>query len=90
MMSWGWKARTNWMYKKTQTQWNRKYKPRFYVKHSILRDTKDKYDINNYTIQIANHPTPNNIGGCATCSEGDYKKLEFNTGWIIICNRSTL
>ena len=66
-----------------QTKWKRKYRPRFSTKYSILNNERDKYDIKEHTIKIANHSDPNNIGGCATCPGDDFKKLEFRTGWVI-------
>ena len=44
----------------------------------------DKDTIRHYTIKIANHPDPKNIGGVATCPEDIFKKLEFTDGWIIV------
>lgn len=40
--------------------------------------------IKDYTVKIANHPNPSNIGGCESCPSNDSKKLAFNTGWVIL------
>ena len=68
----------------TNTRWTRVYEPRFHLKYDILPNQIDKINIKEYTIKIANHPDPNNIGGCVSCPSGKSKKLMFNTGWIIV------
>ncbi len=72
------------LYDDAHTRWNRKYAPRFYTKHAILNSKIDKDTIHYYSIQIANHTDPKNIGGVATCSDEIFKKLEFIDGWIIV------
>jgi len=49
-----------------------------------MRVKLDKKTIYQHTIDIANHPTPNTIGGTVACPEGHYQKIKFNTGWIFI------
>ena len=66
------------------TRWTRRYSLRFHLKHRVLQEKIDKINVREYTIKIANHPDPSNIGGCASCPSGDSKKVEFNTGWVII------
>ena len=68
----------------TNTRWTKWYHSRFYFKHKFLQEKIDKINIKEYTIKIANHSDPNNIGGCESCPSGDSNKLKFNTGWIII------
>lgn len=67
-----------------KTRWIRVYRKRFHVKYALLRSSVDKQHIKDCTILIANHPDPQNIGGCEHCPSGDSVKIEFNTGWIII------
>lgn len=50
----------------------------------ILREMADKRSINQYTVMIANHTNPGNIDGCQHCPSGDYTKVAFNTGWVIV------
>jgi len=71
-------------YPDPKTRFNREYAHRFDLKHLLLRSKTDKDLIFDYTVKIANHPDPNNIGGSATCPGEEFKKLEFVTGWIII------
>lgn len=72
------------LYPDPKTRFNRKYAPRFNLRHALLRSKNDKDTVFHYTVQIANHPTPNNIGGSVTCPDDKFKKLKFNTGWIIL------
>ena len=71
-------------YPDPKTRWNRKYSLRFDAKHSLLRSKNDRDIIRRYTIQIANHNDPKNIGGVATCPDDIFKKLEFTDGWVIV------
>lgn len=67
-----------------ETRWIRLYSRRFYIKHRITRRDKDRHEIYQRTIDIANHPRPNHIQGCITCPEGRDQKLRFNTGLVIV------
>ena len=68
----------------TNTQWVRVYRPRFYLKYMALQEGSDKKNIKDYTLKMANHPDPSNIGGCESCPSGDSLKIVFNTGWAIV------
>ncbi len=72
------------LYPDPKTRFTRKYSARFHAKHNLLKLKNDKDTIFHYTVQIANHPSPNNIGGCATCPDEIFKKLQFVTGWVIL------
>ena len=56
----------------------------FAIKYNVMRRKSDRYEIRQRSIDIANHVSPNSIGGIATCPEGHYQKVVFNTGLIII------
>ncbi len=71
-------------YPDPNTRFIRKYSPRFDVKHGLLKSKTDRDLVYHHTIQIANHPSPNNIGGCATCPDDKFKKLKFTSGWMLI------
>ena len=62
----------------------RAYSPLFRRKYKFLQNSADKRNIREYVTKIANHPEPDNIGGCASCSDGVSTKLKFTTGWVII------
>ena len=49
-----------------------------------LQEGSDKKNIKDYTLKMANHPDPSNIGGCESCPSGDSLKIVFNTGWAIV------
>lgn len=72
------------LYPDPHTRFKRKYSPRFNFKHLLVQSQNDKNLIFDYTVKIANHPTPHSIGGSATCPDCEFKKLEFCDGWIII------
>ncbi len=66
------------------TRLTRVYHHRFHRKYEILQEKTDQINVKKYTVMIANHPDPGNIGGCEYCPSGDSYKVEFNTGWAII------
>ncbi len=66
------------------TRWKRSYSDRFSTKYDFITLQLDQRDIYEYTIKIANHPTPLEIGGTATCPEKEFKKIKFTSGWVII------
>ena len=68
----------------TDTRWTKVYEYRFHLKYHILQHEIDKIHVKQHTIDIANHPDPNNIGGCVSCPSGDSTKLAFSTGWAIV------
>lgn len=72
------------VYPDPKTRFNRKYSPLFDARHALLKSKDDRDTIYHYSIQIANHPSPNTIGGSATCPDDKFKKLKFNTGWVIL------
>ena len=67
-----------------KTRWNDHYSCRFRVKRDETRSSEQKREIRQRAINIANHPTPNNIEGCATCPRGIQRKIKFNTGLVIV------
>lgn len=71
-------------YSDPKTRFTRKYSPLFDAKHLIVKLKEDRDVVRYHTIQIANHPSPNNIGGSATCPNDKFKKLKFKTNWIIL------
>ncbi len=50
----------------------------------MTRQDKDKREIYQRTIDIANHLTLGSISGCMTCPDGEDLRLEFNTGLSIV------
>ena len=71
-------------YPDPKTRFNRKYSQLFYGKHVLLKSKTDRDVIRHYTIQIANHQSPNNIGGSVTCLGDRFKKIRFVTDWVIL------
>lgn len=66
------------------TYWKIEYDLRFRISYKKLQDMTDRMNIKKYTILIANHKDPGNIGGCESCPSNDSLKLVFNTGWAIV------
>lgn len=60
------------------------YERRFYFKYRLLQNTIDRKNIIKHTIDIANHPDPDNIGECESCDSVESMKVTFNTGGVII------
>ena len=54
------------------------------MKFNVMKRERDKRVIHQRTLDIANQLMPNNIGGIATCPEGHYLKIIFNTGLAIL------
>ena len=71
-------------YQNPKTRWKRHYSRRFRIKYVVTRQEEHKREISRRVIDIANHLMPNNIGGCVTCPGGTQRKIEFNTGLIIV------
>ena len=54
------------------------------MKFDTMRKRSDKIIIEQRAIDIANQSMPTNIGGTATCPDGHYQKIVFNTGLVIL------
>ena len=71
-------------HRNSDTKWFRHYSYRFDLKFDTMRKRSDKIVVEQRTIDIANHPIPDNVGGADTCPEGYHQKIIFNTGLVIL------